>query len=288
MTGVPRFVGIPPRFPWPFQNWTWWNEAIPAERMAALRIAAATALIIDLVLGLLPGFASWFSNGGAGFQSGTLLDGVPAPLAFGIWFVAAVALLVGYRPLFAGLICWAGSVTFAQANPWITNGGDQVRSFLLFAVALGRTGAVWGVQSVRRGGETGPVYVPGWPAKLVVVYWCCMYFFSGVYKGLAPDWQSGQALMLVLQNRTWSRLPELTSVLPIGFLRAATWFTILWELAFPIAVFVRRTRRLMLALGIAFHLATLVLLEIGTFALYGLAGYFAFGMGERRPRRVVT
>ncbi|HEX6185242.1 MAG TPA: hypothetical protein VFZ44_15260 [Pyrinomonadaceae bacterium] len=49
---------------------------------------------------------------------------------------------------------------------------------------------------------------------------------------------------------------------------------LLWELAFPLAVFSRRARAVILSLGVAFHLGTLVLMNI--FFLYHLALYVVF------------
>ena len=61
-----RFVGIQPRFPGFLNRWKWLTEPVPAERVAALRIAAALALLVDLVFGYLPEFATLFSADGLG------------------------------------------------------------------------------------------------------------------------------------------------------------------------------------------------------------------------------
>ena len=50
--------------------------------------------------------------------------------------------------------------------------------------------------------------------------------------------------------------------------------TLLWELAFPLAVFSRRARPFILAAGVAFHLGTLVFMNI--FFPYHLALYVVF------------
>src|SRR5262249_44563937 len=112
-------VGIQPRFPGLLGRWKWLNEPVPAERVAALRIAAALALLLDLALGCLPQFADHFTDRGlAGseafpwrFREGhfywSLLRWLPdswGPEALmAAWASAAVALLVGYRPFVTGL-----------------------------------------------------------------------------------------------------------------------------------------------------------------------------------------
>jgi hypothetical protein len=294
----PRFVGIQPRFPGFLGRWRWLTETVPAERVAALRIAAAVALLLDIGLGCLPYFATLFTADGlAGrdaypwrFREGhyywSVLRWLPdswGPWALvSVWVAAAVALLVGYRPFVSGLVCWGCAVSFGSINPWVCNGGDQLRNTLLLGVAVSRGGAVWGVQSVRRGGWTGPVLVPGWPLKVLLVHLVCLYFFSGVYKLLSPAWRTGYMMYFVNHDLTWSLLPNLTGRLPVVFDRLMTWVTLVWELGFPVLIALRRTRAATLWLGAVFHLVTLFTLEVGAFATYSLVWYAMFVPWERR------
>ena len=292
-----RFVGIQPRFPGFLARWTWLTEPIPAERVAALRIAAAAVLLVDIGVGMLPYFSTLFTADGlAGrdaypwrFRDGhwywSVLRWLPdswGPWALvAVWLAAAAGLLVGYRPLLTGLVCWACAVSFGNINPWVCNGGDQLRNTLLLGVAVSRAGAVWGVQSVRCGGWAEPVDVPGWPAKVLLVHLACLYFFSGVYKLLSPDWRTGYMMYFVNHDLAWSLLPNLTGRLPVFADRLATWVTLVWELGFPALVAVRATRAATLWLGVVFHLVTLFTLEVGAFALYSLAWYTLFVPWER-------
>lgn len=56
-----RLVGVRPWFPWPLSRWGWWTEPVPAERVAALRIATALVLLVDIAFGYLPHFAAFFA-----------------------------------------------------------------------------------------------------------------------------------------------------------------------------------------------------------------------------------
>ena len=57
-------ASIQPRFPGFLGRWKWLNEPVAAERVAALRIAAALALLLDLGLGCLPQFWGLFTDDG--------------------------------------------------------------------------------------------------------------------------------------------------------------------------------------------------------------------------------
>jgi hypothetical protein len=297
----PRLIGIQPRFPGALNRWGWLTRPVAAERVAALRIAVALAILLDILASLLPQFGTFFSPEALGgrdqypwrFREGHLYwsflrvlpDAWGPQLVMGVWIVAALALLVGYRPFLAGLVCWSCAVSFWNINPWITNGGDQLRNSLLFVVAFCRAGAVWGVQSVRRGGHAGPVLVPGWPVKVLIVQLCCIYFFSGIHKLVFAQWRDGWVMYFVNHDLTWSLLPNLTSLLPVPAHRLMTWITLAWEIGFPVLIAHHRTRTATLLLGVVFHLVTLFTLEVGMFAIYSLVFYAVFVPWERLPRR---
>jgi hypothetical protein len=257
--------------------------------VAALRIAAALALLLDLGVACLPYFTTLFTADGlAGrgaypwrFRQGhyywSLLRCLPdewGPQALmAVWLAAALAL--------PGLVSWACAVSFWNINLWACNGGDQLRSSLMLGVAVSRSGAVWGVQSVRRGGQSGPVLVPGWPVKVLVVQLVCLYFFSGMYKIVSPAWRSGYIMYFVNHDLSWSLLPSVTQALPVWAHRLSAWVTLVWELGFPVLIALRVTRTPTLLLGVVFHLATLLTLEVGHFALYSLVWYTLFVPWER-------
>jgi hypothetical protein len=271
---------------------------VAAERMAALRIAIAVAALIDIFVVTLPHFAAYYTDFGLGgidanpsrFRGGhhywSLLRVLPpawGPHALmGVWVAAAVALLIGYRPLLTGLTCWACAVSFWNINYGLCNGGDQVRNALFLCVACGRSGAVWGVQSVRNRAESRPVLVPGWPAKVLIVQFACLYAFSAVYKLLSPGWQSGYVMYFVNHDLEWCLTPGLSPLLPVFAHRLSSWAAVVWELGFPLLIAFRRTRAATLWVGVVFHVLTLLTLEVGHFATYSLAFYVLFVPWERR------
>jgi Vitamin K-dependent gamma-carboxylase len=286
---APLLVGIQPRLPGALGRWRWLLAPVPAERVAALRVAVAVCALLDLFVGTLPQFHSYYradALGGSGafesrFRSDhyywSLLRVLPdewGPQAlFALFACAAGGLLVGWRPLVCGLVCWACAVSFWNINNGLCNGGDQVRNALFLAVALAHSGAAWGVGAVR---HRGPVLVPGWPVKVLLVQFCCLYVFSGIYKLMSNGWQSGYVMYYVNHDLEWCLTPNLSELLPVWVHRASAWGTIAWELGFPVFLAFRRARVVALWLGAFFHVVTFITLEVGHFALYSLAFYAVF------------
>jgi hypothetical protein len=297
----PRVVGVQPWFPWPLSRWSWLTEPVPAERLAALRIATALVLLLDISVGYLPHFSTYFSPDALGgrelyagrFQPGHyhwsvlrwLSDSWGPQAVFAVWIASAVALLVGWRPLVSGLIAWACAVSVWNFNIGLNNGGDRIRNTLLLMVAASCSAAVWSVSSVRKGNDQRPVLVPGWPVKVLLVQLAVLYFFSGYYKIISPQWRSGYVMYFASHDLAWSLYPGVAARVPVWVHRLTAWVTLAWELGFPLLVMLKGTRTVTLALGVLFHLGTLVTLEVGHFALYSIACYTAFVPWERLVSR---
>src|SRR5262249_53255466 len=62
----PVVVGLRPWLPWPLSRSRWWNEPVAAERLAALRIAIAAMLALDILCTYLPHVHTFFGAGGLG------------------------------------------------------------------------------------------------------------------------------------------------------------------------------------------------------------------------------
>ncbi len=300
MTSEPIHAGVRPWFPGRLGRWGWLTDPVPAERMAALRVAVAVTLLLDLCTSYLPYFnlffgPEWFGgrepSGGrfvAGHLSWSLLRWLPVgwgpEVLMGAWLASAAALLVGWRPLVSGLVAWACAVSFYNYNPGLNNGGDRLRNALLLTVAAGCTGAVWGVSAVRAKGDTRPVLVPGWPARMLFLQLAVLYFFSGYYKFISPSWQTGYAMYYVAHELAWGTAPGLTTVGPVWAHQLLSWGTLVWELGFPVLALLPGTRAVTLGLGVFFHALTLFTLEVGPFALYAISAYAIFVPWERWGR----
>ena len=292
----PRLVGVQPWFPWPLSRWNWWTAPVPAERVAALRIATALVLLVDIVFEHLPHLTTFFAPEVVGqnlyegrFRADhgywSALRWLPAEWGsqalFGVWIASAVALLAGWRPLVSGLLAWACAVSVWNFNPGLSNGGDRLRHTLLLMVAMSCSGAVWGVSSLRSKTDPRPVLVPGWPVKVLFVQLAVLYFFSGYYKVLSPAWRSGFVMYWASRDLAWSLCPGAADLLPVWAHRLSALVALIWELGFPVLAVMKRTRAAVLALGVVFHLGTLLTLEVGHFALYSIACYAAFVPWER-------
>lgn len=133
---------------------------------------------------------------------------------------------------------------------------------------------------LKRPGQPGFRY--GYPILLMRILVAWSYFSSGLIKlrvsGLsyfAADNLANLAIVHSLDNlhdtnfRLAFWLPQIREYTPMLLV-----LVVLWELMFPLAIFFRRARLIILAFGIVFHLGTMFFMNI--FFPYHLAMYLVF------------
>jgi hypothetical protein len=293
-------VGTQPWLPGALGRSKWWTSPVPAERLAALRIALAAVLLVDVLL-YLPHLGDFFgADSLAGLRAaevssphwtGWLLGWMEGPVwLYGLailWAVAAGLLLVGWWSRLAAVLAWVLALFFWSRNPHIHNAGDTVRITILFYLMLSPCGAVWSLDAwrpARNQAPAGRVFIYPWPLCLLFVQMTVIYFYNGVHKLLGPQWADGSALHYVLGDLALARFSYARLPLPDVATRLMTWVVLVWELGFPLLVLWRRTRTIALLMGVAFHVGIGLTLELGAFAPYMLCLYAPLAPWERLAR----
>ena len=135
---------------------------------------------------------------------------------------------------------------------------------------------------ISRHRKERPLFAYAYPILLMQLLMAWAYFSSALIKLRVAGWKylsadnlPALAIFHSLDNlhdthfqlAFW--LPQIKSYLPI-----AVAFVLIWELTFPLAIFWRKLRWLILGAGVAFHVATLFLMNI--FFPHQLAMYLIF------------
>jgi hypothetical protein len=270
-----------------------WFSQIPPHQFALLRIVFGLVGLIGL-LELTPVSTFWSLTGivplsGSMAELKTaLLDwnlGAATGLIFFTVLVASfVAMTIGCLTRAAVGACFFGTVLQNHWNPMPLTGGIQVVTSVLFCLLWVDCGAVWSIdvwrQARRAGSDSGVISAPAqpiWPLHLIRVQIAIAYVSSGLWKLLfSPVWRDGSAIHFVLQQNAFSRLPNWFSPALDPLLTTMTYFTLFWELGFPLMLLNRWTRRFALVTGVLLHLGMWACLEIGPFSWIMIGSYAAF------------
>jgi hypothetical protein len=295
-------VGTRPWLPAMLRSWSWLNDPVPAERLAALRIGIGLVLFFDVLLTYCPFRYDYFGPGSLaepdvfrGHFAGPSWawsvirwwPGFFTPnMICGIWLAAALGLTLGIFPRLSAIIAWVMALSVHYYNSYLHNSGDLLRQHLLFFLMLTPCGAAWSLMRPRGLPKGISASVYPWALRLIFLELIIMYFFNGIYKLLfGPQWQSGRVLHHVLHTPGWARWSPPMD-LPLWLTAGVTYFVLAWEVFFPVLVLVKSTRFAALAIGASFHLITFFNLEIGPFGLYALCMYLPLLPWERCHRLV--
>ena len=170
------------------------------------------------------------------------------------------------------------------------NHDEMLAVYCLAVLAFTPCGDAFSLDSRMRRKDR-PAFAYAYPILLMQLLMAWSYFSSALIKlrvaglkYLSPDNLPALAIFHSLDNlhdtpfRLAFWLPQVKTWLPF-----AVAIVLIWELAFPLAVFWRRVRWWILGFGIVFHLSTLFLMNI--FFPHHLAMYLIFVNWDHRFRR---
>lgn len=155
-----------------------------------------------------------------------------------------------------------------------------IATHAFFLLSLSQCGTVWSVDAwlrARRGGDAMPARFPVWPRRLLQLLIGVIYLGAAATKFHTPSFFSGDQLVY------WM-LTEVTAANPLGdylslypaLIPLTAYITIIWEVAFIFIAWRGWGRKIMLSIGVLFHVLTFGMLGLIVFPLVYLALYMAW------------
>lgn len=111
----------------------------------------------------------------------------------------------------------------------------------------------------------------------IMIQICFIYLFAGLHKLQGEVWRDGTALYYILNSSDFSAYSFNEYLTSFPFIvYGLTWFTIAFQLLFPLLVWFNKTKLSVLFLGILLHLGILIFMRIDNFSFIMLACYAVF------------
>jgi hypothetical protein len=118
-----------------------------------------------------------------------------------------------------------------------------------------------------------------WAARFQIII---LYTVASYFKLTGNTWLDGTAFYYVLFNDTYSH-PWFKELL-IGnsfVIHAITWFALLFQLFFPVLIWFKKTKPIMIILGVLFHLMIIIVMGITDFGIIMIIMYLLFYMPKK-------
>ena len=213
------------------------------------------------------------------------LPGWAAVGLFTLYVLALVCALVGWKSRLNCGLAAAGCFYFCSLDGiGSLNKYTAIATHLFALLALSRCGAVWSLdaaaarrRAAARGEEWSPGRFPAWPRRLIQLHIGLVYFGAAFTKLHTPDFFTGDQM-------TYWMATHLNRPHPLGgtmltypvLLQLGAYATCCWELTFLFLAWSGWGRRVMLTLGVKFHLMTTLTLGLFLFPQVCWAAYWAY------------
>lgn len=252
-------------------------------RAISLMRKALYCLLLYKVLIYVLWFPTWFGPDAAIYIRGNSIHGIKD-----LAFILNLYDLVWLRKLFIGLVgalalggllgfqSIVGNIllSFCTYNihnylyPTLTAGDFLLNQILFFNIFLiSRTSA----KPVLRDLQCA-IHNTGLLALKIQI--CLVYALASYYKLSDPAWLGGEAVGQTLRIDMYT-LPSIQH-LPHWFSAFMNYFTLAYQLLFPVLVWIRRTKKWLLALGVAQHLFIALGMGLFSFGMVMIISYIVF------------
>lgn len=195
---------------------------------------------------------------------------------YAVLLVSSVAVIFGRFLRIAAPLMWVALATFQGHNRTIGNSGDGLlRIWTLFFAIFALTTP--GREINARRSDTTWKLAPTWVLRLAQIQLPIIYLVSMTSKLGGSLWIDGTAVPYVLRLADFARFPLpafMTDNLAIGALM--TWSTLALEAALVVMLWIPKTRRLGIALGLGLHIGFDYTMRLGFFGWAMAIGYTAF------------
>jgi len=263
---------------------TFWFTRRPSSTLALFRVALGFTVLV-WTLTLTPDLFNFYATDG-------LEPNVWYSTRFTIfrWWQTDTAIVVNYVVLLAssiavmsgrflrlaGPLMWVALASFQGHNRTIGNSGDGL--LRLWSLFFGLFCLATPSREIRSfPGQTEWRPAPTWVLRLVQIQLPIIYLVSMSSKLGGSLWLDGTAVPYVFRLADFARFPLppfLIDSLPVG--AALTWGTLALELALVVILWIPKTRRLGIVLGLGLHIGFDYALRVGFFGWAMVIGYLAF------------
>jgi hypothetical protein len=273
-----------------------WFQPESTYTLGLVRIAFGL-LTIGWTLALLPSLFEFFGSAGVTTHGDV---GSHRWSVFEIWtsdnvlligwvilLLAAIALTIGWHSRIAAILVFILIVSFDRRNPSIFNSGDVLVRIEALLIALSPCGSALSLDQLRRTGQFWSAQVkPRWPIRLMQCQVSLIYLATVHAKLSGNSWPDGTAVSYALRLEDMLLLPVPDFIKTNALLmNAATWGTLILELAIGILVWTR-LRPWVLAAGVVMHLGIMVTMAVGFFTPAMFVLYLVFIPPETTKRLV--
>lgn len=206
-----------------------------------------------------------------------------------LWFIIVYIVVIflnitGIGRSFSALLLFAMLYTLQKMNLSNVNGGDVFVKLILFYLIFANSYehlVLFKQKKMAEGERKFKNLLSNLAAMSIMMQLCIAYFSSGLAKIMEPVWLHGEATYYAMSTERYIGTPINKYIVQhkwIDYL--SNYGTLLFELSFPLLIWVKKLRKSLLISGIIFHACIYIFLMI-----YGFEVVFVLTYGLFLPNK---
>jgi hypothetical protein len=150
----------------------------------------------------------------------------------------------------------------------VLNGGDNLFKFVVLYMVFINSYEYFVIKKSAKIKSGLSNLVSNLAAYSICIHLCLVYFISAIHKIHADVWFNGVANYYILSSERFRGTPYNTSLARSGlFVTLTTYFTILVELFYPVLIWLKKTRILMIIAALVLHIGIYIFMMIYDFQI---------------------
>lgn len=203
-----------------------------------------------------------------------------ATLLFVIFsLIVCLLFLFGIKKYLSGILLFICLFEFKNRNIYIMDGADNVIWIMLPLLAFVQSGSL--LKNMNGDSYKVPSATTSIKAHIsalavlgIIIQLCLIYFCSGLAKAMQGIWQNGTALYYILRMEDFRGSALNVMISKNGFfIKFFTYFTIVWELLFAFLIWSKKTKKVIVPIGMLTHIGIFILMRVDNFSFVMLSFY---------------
>ncbi len=150
----------------------------------------------------------------------------------------------------------------------VLNGGDNLFKFVVLYMIFINSYGYFALKTTTKIKARLSNLVSNLAAYSICMHLCLVYFISAIHKIHADVWFNGVANYYILSSERFQGTPYNTSLARNGlFVTLTTYYTILVELFYPVFIWLKHTRAIMIIAALLLHVGIYIFMMIYDFQL---------------------
>ncbi|MFO0867544.1 MAG: HTTM domain-containing protein [Pirellulales bacterium] len=278
-----------------------WFTPAPPHTLALIRVLGGgmlfyTHLVWGLDLEAFLGPHPWLTRDAVSLVTGSeygwsylwYLDSPPLLyLAHAVALLVFLLLTIGCATRVVSVLAWIITLAYCHRLQGALYGLDQVNAMLAMYLMVGPSGdaysvdAWWRRRRAARAGLGGDLVPPArlgtnLAIRLMQVHLSIVYLFGGISKLKGSMWWDGSAVWFAFANYEYQSLDMTWMAAWPWAIALLTHTTVFWETFYPVLVWPRATRPIMIFLAVCVHGGIALCLGMKTFGLAMIIANMAF------------